>query len=57
MYLEPKKMSLIKAMMDFFGPDRKVTITELKDLTPEDREELKVMLEGVGYEIVAPQSS
>lgn len=47
-------MTLVKALMDFFGPDRKVTITELKDLTKEDREEFKVMLGGVGYEIVDP---
>jgi len=53
--MEPKEMTLVKAMIDYFGPDRKLEISEMKELTPEDKAELREMLERVGYKIIDPQ--
>lgn len=50
-----KEMSLVKAMIDYFGPDRKLEISEMRELSKEDKEMLKEMLESVGYKIIEPQ--
>ena len=47
-------VSFVKAMMDFFGTGengRKVEISEMKELTPEDRIELREGLIAVGYDV------
>ena len=48
-------MTLAKAMIDYFGPDRKLEISEMRELTREDKEELKEMFKQIGYKIIEPQ--
>lgn len=52
-----KRMTLTAAIRDYFGPrgegqSASEWLVEIKALTPKDRDDLKVMLAGVGYEIV-----
>jgi hypothetical protein len=59
-----EKMSFVKACLEFFGGteldrklgttgphERKVEISEFQALTPEDKEELRGLLEKEGYDI------
>lgn len=52
---EPKKMTFVAAMRDFFfrpGVDTLQTfMQELKALTPEDKNDFRAMLPSVGYEL------
>ena len=49
-----EEMSIVKACQEFFSSPphaRKVTIPEFKDLTQEDKEDLRQMLIGEGYNV------
>jgi len=51
-------ISFVKAVQDFFSKDpngRKVTIDELKALSPEDRKQLRDMLIKEGYNVTELQ--
>jgi hypothetical protein len=55
--MDPKKMTFMAACRDFFGLKEGQSGMdfgkELKELTPNDREEIKTGLTALGYEIVA----
>jgi hypothetical protein len=49
-----EKVSFVKACQDFFTKPpfgKKVEISEFKDLTRKDKEELREMLIGEGYDV------
>lgn len=48
------EMSFVKACQDFFTKDpfgKKIEISEFKELTRQDKEELREMLIGQGYNV------
>jgi len=53
------EVTLAKACMDYFSPDRKLTTMEYKELTHQDKVELREMFIAEGMEIapLAPPKS
>jgi len=48
-------ISLVRAAQDYFTKDphgRKIEISEFKALTPKDKDELRTMLIGEGYNVL-----
>lgn len=46
-----EQMSLVKAMQNFFKDEKKIEISEFKDLSYEDKVELREMLIAEGYDV------
>lgn len=51
----PEAISMVKACQDFFSKDpygKKISISEFKELTQEDKIELREMLIAEGYDVL-----
>lgn len=51
--MSAKNMTFVAALKDYFGIEASTMVREFKALSPDDRDDLRAMLEDEGYTIEA----